>query len=110
MIRGYGNQMLVAAHSDPSTPCVLLGANWATRWLESHSEYAIIKKKPLNKDRKTATNIPEFQAHFDKFRRAILKYNIHPNDIWNYDETGFRIGVRRAHEVVTRRIMKDLPS
>jgi DDE superfamily endonuclease len=110
MIRGYGNQMLVAAHSDPSTPCALLGINWSTRWLESHPEYAIIKKKPLNKDRKTATNAPEFRAHFDKFRQAIARYKIHPNDIWNYDETGFRIGVGRAHKVVTRRVMKDLPS
>jgi DDE superfamily endonuclease/Tc5 transposase DNA-binding domain len=110
MIHGYGNQMLISAHNDPSTPCALLGENWAKRWLKAHPEYVIIKKKPLDKNRKTATNIPEFRAHFDKFRRAIVRFKIHPDDIWNYDETGFRIGVGRAHEVVTRRIMKDLPS
>src|SRR5882672_5694077 len=67
MIKGYANKLLVNAHTHPTQPCELLGPNWARRWLASHQEYAIIRKKPLDKDRKTASNILEFREHFEKF-------------------------------------------
>jgi hypothetical protein len=60
IIKGYANKLLIDAHTDPIQPCELLGPEWARRWLASHPEYAIIRKKPINRNRKTASNAPEF--------------------------------------------------
>jgi hypothetical protein len=39
---------------------------------------------------------------FEKFKAAHEFFGIQTEDICNYDETGFRVGIGRAHEVITR--------
>jgi len=41
------------------------------------------------------------KQHFYDFRDVLTKYAIQPDDIWNMDESGFRIGVGRGHLVIT---------
>jgi hypothetical protein len=55
-------------------------------------------------------DIPRYRAHqpevverwFKNPMKVCEKYNIHPEDIFNTDETGFRIGCGGKQKVVTR--------
>jgi hypothetical protein len=49
------------------------------------------------------TNKPEtIQAFIERYKAANKKYSIQPEDRYNFDETGFRISVGRAQDILTR--------
>jgi hypothetical protein len=54
------------------------------------------------KRQKTHTTA-DFEGHFQRFKAVVLKYGILKDDLYNIDETGFRIGVGRAYKIITRR-------
>jgi len=47
-------------------------------------------------------NIIDIQKHFSNFQETIQRLNIRTQDIWNFDETGFRIGCLQSQLVFTR--------
>ena len=53
-------------------------------------------------------------AHFTKYKEVIDEYGIEPQDQWNFDETGYRIGMARNDWIVSaskdRRIYNNDPS
>ena len=53
-------------------------------------------------DRKNTHDPADIRAHFEKFKAAREIFGIQTEDMYNYDETGFRVGIGRAHEVITR--------
>jgi Tc5 transposase DNA-binding domain len=91
------------------TPSPTVSHNWTSRFLQRHPEFVKKKKKPLAVERAQAHSRRTIQAHFDRFQNAVQEYGITDNDIYNFDETGFRIGVGRPHEVITRRRARNLP-
>jgi Beta-lactamase/Tc5 transposase DNA-binding domain len=91
------------------TPPPTVSHNWTSRFLQRHPEFVKKKKKPLAVERAQAHSRQTIQAHFDRFQNAVQEYGIADNDIYNFDETGFRIGIGRPHEVITRRRVRNLP-
>jgi DDE superfamily endonuclease/Tc5 transposase DNA-binding domain len=75
---------------------------WASRWLARHPEYKKRARKPLAVARKNTHNPEAIQCWFDKLLAVKERFGILDSDIHNMDETGFRIGVGRAHKVITR--------
>src|SRR5271156_1180332 len=102
MLRSVANSILARNHNDLNTPPPLVGPNWPRRFLARHPEYFKRKLKPLAHDRKNTHDPADIRAHFEKFQAACIFFGIVFDDIWNYDETGFRVGVGRAHEIITR--------
>jgi hypothetical protein len=102
MLRSVANSILARNHNDLNTPPPLIGPNWPRRFLTRHPEYFKRKLKPLAHDRKNTHNPADIRAHFENFQAACTLFGIGFKDIYNYDETGFRVGVGRAHEVITR--------
>jgi hypothetical protein len=51
--------------------------------------------------RKAAHRKEDLELHFKEFNNTIVKYRINPADIYNTDETGFRIGVITGRTVIT---------
>ncbi|KAM4064000.1 DDE superfamily endonuclease [Hirsutella rhossiliensis] len=49
-----------------------------------------------------AESVPHVTEYFKKLHETIASYGINPADIWNMDETGFRIGIGRDQVVVTK--------
>ncbi|KAM4055588.1 Tc5 transposase DNA-binding domain-containing protein [Hirsutella rhossiliensis] len=47
-------------------------------------------------------DVPHVTEYFKKLHETIASYGINPADIWNMDETGFRIGIGRDQVVVTK--------
>ena len=76
--------------------------HWAPRFIKRHAEYFVRKQKPLSVARK-ATQDPEvILKRFEEYEALRAEYRILNKDTWNFDETGFRIGVGRSQIVVTR--------
>jgi hypothetical protein len=97
MITQAANTIL-SRTSDP-TP---VGPGWTGRWLQRNPEYLRRKQKPLAATRKNTHNPEDIQKWYNKLEAVIKSWGVQNEDIYNMDETGFRIGVGRAHEVITR--------
>ena len=104
MLRSVANSILARNHDDSDTPPPppLIGPDWSRRFLKRHPEYIKRKSKPLAHDRKNTHDPADIRAHFEKFKAVRDFFGIQTEDMYNYDETGFRVGVGRAHKVITR--------
>jgi len=97
-LRGAANFLLQQANPvDPPR----VEQHWPLRFLQQKPQFFKRKQTPLAADRKTSLTVEVAKQHFYDFRDVLIKYAIQPNDIWNMDESGFRIGVERGHLVIT---------
>ncbi|KAI0990784.1 hypothetical protein K3495_g17403, partial [Podosphaera aphanis] len=65
---------------------------FATRWMKRNPRYKIRRSKKLSAARKAATERGEVEEQSNRFRNEQSAKKIKPENIWNFDETGFRIG------------------
>ena len=79
-----------------------VGQNWTTRFLKRHGYHRRLQKK-LNADRQASEDVDRVAQYFQKLQQVIEQHGIPPDDIWNMDETGFRIGVGKDQLIVTKR-------
>lgn len=88
--------------SDESTfrPSPLSHA-WSKRWLTRHPDFFKIKRKPLAAVRKNVEDPQMIQAHFRDFSAAMRRHEICREDVWNFDETRFRLGIVRSDWVIS---------
>lgn len=84
---------------DDCVPTV--GRNWAVRFLNRYPELHKAKQKPLELERKLAHDPDMVQNWFERFQALRERYNVFDEDIWNFDETGFQIGVGKSQWIVT---------
>ncbi len=82
-------------------PPPLLDARWAKRWLDRQPDLFKAKRKPLAAERKNAHDPEVLQTHFDEFKEMVVQYGITEDDTWNFDETGYRMGIARSDWIVT---------
>ena len=54
------------------------------------------KRKPLAAERRNAHDIDLIITHFVRFRDLVKEHNIYSHDIWNFDETEYRIDMARS--------------
>ena len=106
-IRGAA-EYLLAQTTDPSNPPPPLGPDWVTRFLERHPEYKKRRQQPLSVARKDSYDLETIQIYFQRLRKACEDYGIQEEDIWNMDESGFRVRCGIAHMVITRHVCKKL--
>ena len=78
-----------------------LGRDWVTRWLKRHPELLKQRQKSREKERIDAATYTELSAWYKRFNDTVLRHAILPQDCWNFDETGFRIGCGGSQIVVT---------
>ena len=60
-------------------------------------------QKRLQAERQDAEDPVRIAEYFDKLQDIISGYGIPASDIWNMDETGFRIGVGKDQLIITKR-------
>ena len=82
-------------------PAPVIGDNWALRFLERHPEYFIKKQQTIDTNRKNAHKPNNILAWFKKYHAVCQEHNIQPADQYNFDETGFRIGIGRDQGIIT---------
>jgi hypothetical protein len=79
-----------------------VGTRWTTRFLQRHGYIRLLQRK-IDANRKASENTQRTVEYFNRLRETIVQYGIPPEDIWNMDETGFRIGVGKDQFIVTKR-------
>ena len=95
-IRAAANSILRAVGEPP------VSKPWLTRWLRRNKQFLKARRsKPLSAERKAAVEWAEIESHFRRFRQVVSEYKITPQNIWNCDETGWRIGMLGGRLVFT---------
>lgn len=90
---------ILSRRPEPELP---ISSAWATRFLKRHPEYHIRRQRTLDIKRKEAHNQRDIKVFFKRWKAVLDKYAIKPADIYNFDETGFRIGIGRHQKIITR--------
>jgi len=85
-----------------------VGPNWVTRFLQRNPHLLKRKQNPLAVERKLTQDVETMERHFTHFLDACKELGIKRQDLYNMDETGFRIGCGRAHIVITLKASKRL--
>jgi hypothetical protein len=87
--------------TEPTT----IGNSWMRRFLQTRraEHLRVILSKPIEHSRHKASTLANFQAWFDVYSTHKELFNIRESDIYNADETGFRMGdTGRAYVVVDK--------
>lgn len=74
---------------------------WPKRFWERYPELHKMKQKPLALERKVAQEPEHIMNWFSRFQQLRDELGVQNEDIWNMDETGFRIGVGRSQWIIT---------
>ena len=73
-------------------PLLPIGPLWAKRFMDKYY-LKKIKQKPIEPHRKEAHDPAIIRAWFASFKGTLAKYSIKASNLWNFDETGFWIGI-----------------
>ena len=85
-----------------------VGINWAHNLVKRNQNLFVRKQKPLASQRKEAQCVQTLQRHFERFITAAQGIGLLSHDLYNMDETGFRIGCGKANTVVTMESRRKL--
>jgi hypothetical protein len=79
----------------------LPSTRWFRSWLSQHQEsIKTTKTKVLHRDRVTAQDEKEVEGWFAEYEKFVGDMGIKRADVWNFDETGFQIGVTCGEEIL----------
>jgi hypothetical protein len=80
-----------------------LSVKWGARWLTAQQKKGLFirKIKSIEAKRQAAFDRPSIMIWFENLRKFIVEKGLQPDDILNFDETGYRIGVAGDQEIVT---------
>ena len=101
MVTGCANTILQNAHTG-SSPAPVVSEKWSRRFLNRHPEYFVRKQHTIDADRKNAHQPDDIRNWFERYQAVCKEYKVEIGDIYNFDETGFRIGVGRDQWIITR--------
>jgi hypothetical protein len=81
-----------------------LGKNWAYNFIARLPlRFDTIRLKPMEKARFEAANAGYVVSWYDRLQITLKSYNITPRNLYNFDETRFRIGQGKPHNVISAR-------
>ncbi|RJE18836.1 Pogo transposable element [Aspergillus sclerotialis] len=79
-----------------------VGINWASNYIKRHDQLKTRYSRRYNYQRAKCEDPKVIRLWFDLVRRTIDENGIQPEDIYNFDETGFAMGIIATTKVVTR--------
>ncbi|KAJ5568122.1 hypothetical protein N7450_010608 [Penicillium hetheringtonii] len=85
-----------------TTPPLTVGINWASTFVKRRNELRSCFSRRYDYQRALNENPKDIKEWFLKVQRAIDENGIQPEDIYNFDETGFAMGLISSQKVVTR--------
>jgi hypothetical protein len=81
--------------------------SWFQKWWKTQP-LRKIKTKPIARVRITAQDKEEVSQWFGKYREALKKHKITRGNVWNFDETGFRVGCPKGEEIYVPLDVKEV--
>src|SRR6266480_5427556 len=99
MVVAYANE--IRWRDQPGIPA--LSRCWAARWFKAKRKNGLIikKTKSIEVARQAAFNRGLIAVWFQKLYKVYVKKGIQADDILNFDETGYQIGVARDQDITT---------
>ena len=83
-------------------PGSTVGPNWLTRFVKRHQLLSRYLRK-YDYQRARCEDPEIINQWFEQIQATITKYGISPEDIYNFDESGFQMGVISTEKVITQR-------
>jgi hypothetical protein len=99
MVQEMANLLLATRGT---TPIQTVGKNWVSTYVKRHPELDTRFSRRYNYKRAKCEDSKIITEWFDLVQKTTLKYGIHKDDIYNFDETGFAMGLTATAKVVTR--------
>jgi hypothetical protein len=82
---------------------------WFQHFLHTNPElFRTVKTKPIARNRVSAQDVEDVQAWFDRWRTYSEKNNLTAEDIINFDEGGFQIGVTGGEDILVPAWVTDV--
>jgi hypothetical protein len=103
MVRRFANE--IRQRLDKSSKPV--SDSWLSRFCKRHTDILVKKTKPMEAARIGAHSEKDVLEWFQRYDILLHKYNITSSNLWNFDETGFLIGVLKSSKVVVSRAKKN---
>ena len=82
-------------------PTAVLGINWAYKFVKRHPELRTRYNQRITYQRAKQEDPRVIISWFQAVHAAIQEHGIHEDDIWNFDETGFAMGLCSTSKVIT---------
>ena len=92
--------ILLSKHE--STPIQTVGMNWAYNYIKCHPQIKTKYARRYNYQRAKCEDPKIIREWFNHIQIMIMQYGIAFEDIYNFDETGFAMGLIATTKVVTR--------
>jgi hypothetical protein len=92
-----------------STPSQHIGKNWVTEFTKRRPEVKSRFARKINRQRALCEDPRIISQWFDKLQKTKDQWGIQDEDIYNFDETGFAMGLIATTKVVSRAEMPGKP-
>jgi hypothetical protein len=104
--------LLLAARTkmDPSVIPPTVGKNWTRNFIDRHDTLKSKFSRKYDYQRAKNEDPVIIRDWFQRVQQIIQEFGILEQDIYNFDETGFQMGVISTAKVVTRRETKGRPT
>ncbi|KFY83417.1 hypothetical protein V500_10064, partial [Pseudogymnoascus sp. VKM F-4518 (FW-2643)] len=86
-----------------------VGSRWAHRFVKRYPELTMAFRRRIDYQRAKCEDSEVVKAWFALVRNVIAKYGIQEADIYNFDETGFLMGMLSSAKVVTSSERRSRP-
>ena len=102
-IRAMANLLLSKRAGADEVLAIVVGHKWVYNYIKRHNNLQSKYTRKYDYQRALCEDVSIIRAWFDLVRNTIAKYGILEEDIYNFDETGFQMGVIATVKVVTGR-------
>jgi predicted HTH domain antitoxin len=99
MVQEMANLLLATRGT---TPIQTIGKNWVSNYVKRHPELDTRFSRRYNYNRAKCEDPKIIMQWFELVQKTIYDYGINSDDIYNFDETGFAMGMTATAKVITR--------
>jgi hypothetical protein len=85
-----------------TAPIQSVGVNWVTKFIQRRPEVKSCFSRRYDYRRAKCENPKVIKEWFDRVQITIMQHGIAQEDIYNFDETGFAMGLVNTARVITR--------
>ena len=86
-----------------------IGKNWVANFIKRYPQLRSVYNRKFNYQRAVCEDPEEFRKWFEKVQKTIIEYGVVEYDTYNFDESGFMMGVISTTKVITASERKGRP-
>lgn len=95
------NAIIAVSYGSSAQTPPRVDRRWATAWVSRQKDLFKVREQRLDVQRSLSHNPDVIIEWFRGLQSLIMEFGIDPADQWNFDETGFRIGVGKDQWIIT---------